>query len=112
MANFQLEDVQKVSYALAALDADGNAATLDAGDTIAVTSGDSTMASVVPDATPAAGFLASGFILGGAVEGTVLISAAVTKADGSAGASGGVAIDVTSGPAASITFSLGAPVAQ
>ena len=112
MANFQLQDVQKVSYALSAADADGNPSVLAAGATVAVSSSDVTMATVLPDATPAAGSLASGFILGAAKLGTVQINAAVTNADGSAGLTGALAIDIVSGPAATISMAPGTPVAQ
>lgn len=112
MSNLQLQDVQKVPYSLTAVDADGNPASLGAGDTVVVSSSDPASATVVPDATPAAGTVASGFIVGGAKLGTVQINAAVTKADGSAGPTGAVSIDIVSGPAASIAMSLGTPVAQ
>lgn len=112
MANFQLQDVQKVAYSLAAVDADGLPATLPSGASVAVSSSDPTIATVVPDATPAAGSIASGFVVAQAKLGTVQINAAVTNADGSAGPTGAVSIDVVSGPAASISFSLGTPVSQ
>lgn len=83
MANFQLQDVQNVPYLLAALDADGNPASLDAGASVAVSSSDEELAKVVPDETPAAGSVASGVIAGGTKLGTVQINAAVVNADGS-----------------------------
>jgi hypothetical protein len=112
MPSFMLQDVQKVPYQIAAVDADGNPASLAAGDSINVSSSDSTMAVVVPDATPAAGFVASGFIVGASKLGTVQINAAVTHADGSAGPTGAVSIDIVSGPAASLSMGFGTPVAQ
>lgn len=112
MANLQLQDNQKVPYQLVAVDTDGNPAQLAAGATIAVSSSDPASSSVVPDPTPVAGSVASGFVVGGTKLGTVQISAAVTNGDGSAGPTGAVSIDVVSGPAASISFSLGTPVAQ
>jgi hypothetical protein len=111
MSNFQLQDVEKVPYSLTAVDADGNAATLPAGATI-VSSSDPASAEVVPDAVPAAGSVASGVIVGKAKLGTVQISAAVTNADGSAGVTGAVSIDIVAGPAATIAFGLGTPAAQ
>jgi hypothetical protein len=111
--NLQLQDVQKVPYQLTAVDKDGNpTGALPAGATVAVSSSDPAMATVVPDATPAAGSVASGFIVGGTKLGTVQISAAVTNADGSAGPTGAVSIDIVSGPAASIAMNLGTPVGQ
>jgi hypothetical protein len=113
MANFQLQDSQKVPYAVAALDAAGlPLAALAAGESIAVSSSDASLAVVVPDAAPAAGSVASGFIVGQPKLGTVQISAAVTKADGSAGPTGAVAIDIVAGAEASISVSLGAAQAQ
>ena len=112
MANFQLQDNNKVAYQLTAVDADGNPAQLAAGATVAISSSDEAMATVVPDATPAAGTVASGFVVGGAKLGTVQINAVTTNADSSAGPTGAVSVDIVSGPAASISFSLGAPVAQ
>ncbi len=112
MANFQLQDSQKVPYQLTAVDADGLPASLPAGASVAVSTADPTLATVVPDATPVAGSIASGFIVAQPKIGTVQINAAVTNADGSAGPTGAVAVDIVSGPAASIAFNLGAPVAQ
>lgn len=112
MANLQLQDVQKVPYAIQAVDADGNPAALAAGSTLAVASSDPTMATVVPDATPAAGSVASGFIVGQSKLGTVQINVQETKADGTAGLSGAVSIDIVSGPAAQLVIAPGTPVAQ
>lgn len=110
MAPFQLKDVQRVPYQLTAVDADGNSAQLEAGATIAVSSSDPTSATVIPDATPAPGSVASGEIVAGAKLGLVQINAAVTKADGTAGPTGAMSIEIVSGPAASISFGLGTPV--
>lgn len=112
MANFQLADNQKVAYMLVAVDSDGNPASLAVGSSISVSSSDDGSASVVPDASPVSGSVASGFIVGGTKLGTVQINAAVTNADGTAGPTGAVAVDVVSGPAASIAFTLGTAVAQ
>lgn len=110
--NFQLQDTQKVPYRLVALDADGNQATLPTGASVDVSSSDSGMANVVADPTPADGAVASGMIVGGTKLGTVQINATVTNQDGSTGPTGAVAVDVVSGPAASISISLGAAVPQ
>jgi hypothetical protein len=112
MANFQLADVQKVPYQIAAVDADGNPAPLAPTDTITVSSTDTGMATVVPDVSPAAGFVASGFIVGGSKLGTVQINAAVAHGDGSPGPTGSVSIDIVAGPANSLSMGLGTPVAQ
>jgi hypothetical protein len=112
MSNFQLQDVQKVPYQIVALDADLNPTSLAAGDTVAVSSSDTTEATVVEDATPVAGSVASGFIVGQSKLGTVQINVAVTHGDGSAGPTGSVSIDIVAGAAATIAVNLGTPVSQ
>ncbi len=112
MANFPLADTQKVAYALTELDADNNAATPQPGDVIAVTSSDTDSATVVPDDTPVAGSVASGFVLGGKkLQTGVTITATVTHADGTSLTASDV-IDIVGGVASSLSLGLGAPVAQ
>jgi len=114
---FVLQDIQQVSYGLNVTDADGNPAALPAGDTISVVSSAPTSASVVPDATPAAGFIASGQILGGAVLGNAQITATALLSDGVtadttiAPAVGSFSI-VASAASAMGAFTLGTPVTQ
>jgi len=110
--NFQLGDNEKVPYVMTALDANSAGVKLADGDVISVTSADPDIASVVPDATPAAGSLASGFIVGGKKLGTVAISAAASKADGTLDTSVIDQIDVVGGAATSLSLSLGKPVAK
>lgn len=111
--NTQLGDTQKVPYTLTALDADGNPASLAAGDVVVVSSSDTASATVVPDATPAAGSLASGFILGGKkLQVGVVITAAANKADGSVDLTVTDTIDIVAGAASALSFGLGAPVSQ
>jgi hypothetical protein len=113
MANFQLGDTEKVSYALTVLDADSNPANLLPGDTVSVFSSDTTSATIVPDSVPAAGSVASGFVVGGKkVQVGVSITAAITHADGSLGLSVVDLIDIVGGTASSISLGFGAPVAQ
>lgn len=114
MANFQLQDVQKVPYVVTELDADGNVATPGAGDTCAVTSDDTTKATIVPDATPSVtGAIQTGFVVGGSTLGTVNITSTITHADGTPGPSPVTdAIDILSGPPATQGFALGTPVNQ
>jgi len=112
MPNFQLGDTEKVAYALTALDADSNPATLAPGDTVSVVSSDVASATVVPDPTPVAGSLASGFIVGGSKLGTITITASANKADGTLDLSVTDAIDIVGGKASSLSLGLGAPVAQ
>jgi hypothetical protein len=113
---FVLGDTQKVSYALNAVDADGNVAALPAGDTVSVVSADPTIAQVVPDASPAAGSVASGFILGQSKLGTTQITATAIGSDGTTpdpSLSPAVqAIQTVAGAAASMGFTLGTPVSQ
>jgi len=113
MANFQLGDTEKVSYTLTALDADSNPAVLADGDTISVTSSDPASASVVADATPISGSLASGFIVGGKkIKTGVSITFSATKADGSLDLTVVDLIDIVGGTATSLSVSLGSPIAQ
>jgi hypothetical protein len=113
---FVLGDTQKVSYALNAVDADGNVAALPAGDTVSVVSADPTIAQVVPDASPAAGSVASGFILGQSKLGTTQVTATAIGSDGTTPdpslAPAVQAIQTVAGAAASMGFTLGTPVSQ
>lgn len=112
MPNFQLGDTEKVPYALTELDADSNPATADPSDVISVTSSDNASATVVPDATPVAGSVASGFIFGQAkLQTGVTITATVTHTDGSSLTVSDL-IDIVGGKASSISLGLGAPVSQ
>jgi len=112
MANFQLGDTEKVPYALTELDADSNPATPKSDDTITIVSSDTDSATVVPDETPVAGSVASGFIVGGKkVQAGVSITATVTHADGTSLTVTDL-IDVVGGAASSISLGLGAPVSQ
>lgn len=110
---FVLTDNQQVTYGLSAEDAKLNPAQLAAGATLAVTSADPASVAVVPDATPAAGTVASGLLVAGAkLTASVQISAAVTNADGSAGPTGTQAIAVVADAASTIAFTLGTATAQ
>jgi hypothetical protein len=112
MPNFQLGDTEKAPYALTELDADSNPATPAAGDVINITSSDVGSATVVPDATPSAGSIASGFVVGGKkLQTGVVISASVTHTDGTS-LSVSDTIDVVGGKASSLSLGLGAPVSQ
>jgi hypothetical protein len=114
---FALQDVQKVPYSIPTpLDADGNPTALPAGDSILVTSDTPAVASVVPDATPSAGNIASGFILGGTTEGLANVTFQAVGSDGvTPDATIGPfvqPIQVGAGPATQINATLGTPVAQ
>jgi len=121
MANFQLGTDQKVSYSVSGLDSKLAPAALPLGDTISVVSADLASATIVPDATPAAGMLASGFIFGASkLQANLLLTASALKADGTLDTSVAVAtvlIDVvagvgTGGAATSLSFVLGTAVPQ
>lgn len=113
---FVLQDSQEVSYALNATDKDGNVAQLPTGDTILVASSATASATVVPDATPAAGSLASGFILGGATLGAVQITATAVGSDGvtpdATITPATQSFTIVAGGATAIGITLGAPVSQ
>jgi hypothetical protein len=112
MPNFQLGDTEKVAYALTELDADSNPTQGKPTDVISIVSDSPGSATVVPDATPAAGSVASGFIVGGKTLKTgVQITATVTHADGTSLTVTDL-IDIVGGAASSLSLGLGAPVSQ
>jgi hypothetical protein len=112
MPNFQLGDTEKSAYALTELDADSNPALPQPGDAVSVTSSDTASATIVPDATPVDGSIASGFVVGGKkVQTGVVITASVVHTDGTS-LSVTDTIDVVGGVASSLSLGLGAPVAQ
>ena len=112
--NFQLEDDQKVPYAVTVTDADNNPTNLQPGDTVTAVSSEPASLTVVPDATPAAGSVASGFLVAGTTL-AVGVSFTVTITPAAAGAAPIVAtdlIDIIAGVETGISIGLGAPVAQ
>lgn len=112
MANFQLGDSQKVAYALTELDAAGNPASAQPGDNVNIVASDTDSLSVVPDPTPAAGSVASGFLVGGKkLQTGVTVTATVTHTDGTS-LTVTDAIDIVGGVASSLSLGLGAPVSQ
>ena len=114
MANFQLQDNFKVPYSVIAVDKDNNPAVLAPGQTVSVVSDSPTSLSVVPDATPVAGSIASGFLVGGTTLKTgVNVTFSLLNADGSSAGTPVVdAIDVVAGAAASTSVTLGTPIPQ
>lgn len=113
MANPQIGDSEKASYALVELDALSNPATPKASDVITITSSDTDSATIVPDATPVAGSVASGFVVGGKkVQTGVVITATVDHGDGTPALTVSDTIDIVGGTASSLSLGLGAPVAQ
>lgn len=112
MPNFQLGDTEKVAYALTELDALSNPTQGVATDVISVTSDSPGSATIVPDATPAAGSVASGFVVGGkTLKVGVAVTASVTHLDGTS-LTVTDTIDIVGGTASSLSLGLGAPVSQ
>ena len=122
MANVQLQDVQKIPYAVLETDADGNAVVPAAGDSVSVVSADTDSFTVVPDTTvdpakaPAGSTpLQTGFIVGGKKnQAGVSITATITKGDSTATPIPPIVIllDNVTGPASNGSISLGQPEAQ
>lgn len=118
MANTQLGTTQKMPYFVAALDNNGNAAPLAPGDTVDVTSSDTSSATIVPDSVPAVGFVASGMVFGQSnAQVGVVITATANKADGSVDIATAGIIDVVSevpppSTATSMNLTFGTPVEQ
>lgn len=111
--NFPLGSTQKVPYRVSHIDG----AALASGNTLEVVSGDLASATIVPDATPAAGSLASGFIVGGAKAQTGLqITTNEKNAAGTVVDSITILIDVTVAPppppVANLAIALGVAVPQ
>ena len=112
MPNTQLGDTEKVAYYLTELDADSNPALPSPGDSVSITSSAPGSISVVPDATPAANTVASGFLVGGTTLATgVVITFTVTHADGTTLTTTDT-LDLVGGAASSLAVGLGTPVAQ
>lgn len=120
MANFQLQDVQKVPYAVLETDADGNSVAPVAGDTCVGTSADTASFTIVPDATPDAAKapagsspVQTGFIVGGSKnQAGVVLTFTISHADGSPAIIITDTLDNVTGPATNGSVSLGTPVAQ
>ena len=124
MANFQLQDTQKVSYAIFESDSDGNVGTPGAGDSVVVTTSDAASLTVAPDAVVdpakvqapavASQCLQTGFLVGGKKP-QAGVGATVTFAhtDGtSAPPPVTDLIDIIVGPLTTGAISLGTPVSQ
>lgn len=111
MPNFQLQDSQKVPYALIETDSVGNQTTPGSGDSFSVVSSDPDSLTVVADATPTAGALASGFLVAGK---KLQVGVTVTATANINGTSINAVdtIDIVGGVASSISISLGSPIPQ
>jgi len=114
MANFQLQDAQKVSYAVAVTDVDNNPTTLQPGDVVTAISSMPASLAVVPDATPVAGSVASGFLVASSTL-ALGVTFTVTITPAATGAAAIVATDligVVAGADTGVTITLGTPVSQ
>src|ERR1035438_9525079 len=97
MPNTQLGDTEKVAYTLTELDADSNPASSSPGDVVTVVSSAPASITVVPDATPVAGSVASGFLVGGKTLAVgVTVTATVTHANGNS-LTARIGVDVVGG---------------
>lgn len=111
-SNFQLGDNQKVPYTLNLSDAENNPTVLEPTDQLSITSSDTASLTVIPDATPVSGAAASGFLVAGTkLQTGVTVTATITHADGTSATASDL-IDIVAGEAATVAFSLGAPVSQ
>ena len=114
MAN-TMDTTQKIPYGLTEQDSAGNPAIVNPADTISVVSDTPGVVEVVPDATPTAGNVASGFLFGRGV-GNANISATVTHPDGTTINAAPQTVSVTAPPptfnAVAATLALGDAQAQ
>lgn len=108
--NFQLASNQKVPYRVTHIDG----SLLAPGNTLAVDSADVSSATIVPDAAPAAGSLASGFIVGGAkLAAGLKITTTEKNSAGVVTDTVAIAIDVVgAAAAANLAMALGTAVPQ
>lgn len=113
MANNQLTDTFKVSFTFGELDKDNNP-TGGNGDTATIVSSDTASLTVVLDATPAQGSLASGFFVGGSkIQTGVVVTGTASHTDGTPVAPPTtITFDIVAGAAVSAGFSLGTAVPQ
>jgi hypothetical protein len=117
LVNFQLNAKQKAPYTITEVDANGNPVAPSKGDAVSITVSTSDL-TVVPDATPVAGAVASGFIVGNPASAGatgVQVTETTTLANGTVLPAVTNLVDVIAAvaPAAvATTFVFGAPVAQ
>lgn len=108
----QLADNQKVSFLFVPEDSLGNPVTIVAGSEVTVTSSDTASVSVVLDATPAAGSVASGFLVAGSkLQDGVTITGRYTP-PGQITITAVQTIDVIAAVASQAEIKLGTPVSQ
>jgi hypothetical protein len=107
MANFQLADNFKVPITLSPVDADGNPASLPAGNVPVWSTSDPTMATVVADPTGLVGTLS-----GAAKLGTVQVTAVAQALPDSTTPTFQASVDIVAGGVASLSGAFGTPVKQ
>lgn len=129
MADFQLQDSQKVPYAISEVDAKGNIDTPDAQDSATLTSSDTASITIVPDTTvdPAkvpnnpdgtpgdpTKYLQTGFIVAGSkLQTGVTVTVTVNHGDGQASPPPTVdTFDIVGGTPTTTVITLGTPVSQ
>jgi len=110
MANPQIGDSEKAPFTLVELDAASFPTQGVPTDVISITSSNDASLSIQMDPTPAAGTVASGFVVGGTPAVGVVITATVTHADGTVLGPVTDTVDVVGGVANSLSFGLGAPI--
>lgn len=127
--NTPIQDSQKIPFAIAEFDKDGNIDAPGAGDTAVVTTSDSASLTVAPDAavdpakvpnnadgTPGnpANYLLTGFLVGGSkLQTGVGATSTITHSDGTPGPAPVTdLLDIIVGPAATQVMSLGQAVSQ
>ncbi len=108
--NPQIGDTEKAPFTLVELDDASQPVPGLPTDVISITSDSPSSASIVMDATPAPGTVASGFVVGGVPKTGVILTATVTHADGTVLGPAIDTIDIVGGVANSLAFGLGAPI--
>jgi hypothetical protein len=124
MANFQLQDTQKVPYCIFESDSDGNVGTPGAGDSAVVTTSDPASLTVAADAVvdpakvpagaTAAQALQTGFLVGNKkAQAGVGATVTITHTDGTAAPPPFTdLLDIIVGPLTTTAMALGTPVSQ
>lgn len=121
--DIQLQDSQKIPYAISEVDADGNIVPPGTGDSVALVSSDNASIQVVADSTidtaklpsgaVASNYLQTGFIEGRSkLQNGVTVTATITKGTGTAPAPAVDTFDVIAGPATTTSIAVGTPVSQ
>jgi hypothetical protein len=112
MPNFPITDTQKSAYSVTEVDSNGNSVASLSGDVTTVVSGNSPTITIVPDATPASGSIASGFIVANnGPASNVAVTATRTHTDGTS-ITVTMFVDISTGPANTLVLTFAAPVTK